>query len=607
MSLWGACTGGGDGATSTSNSRVLTLPPGCQPGMVCLVETTININGSTASIPGFSVVSGPDSPLSGHVNWLLSKVLTAADISAGSFTVSWGGSTGRCMAVGTVRTGVSGAPVVAYAGASSTISLDAPTVQAPADGSDVFTLAFSRIGSGKPVSASYPQGWTQGVQTATNMSSGVNWGGSTATKDVVGAAGTYGGETISFAGTATSASAYTVALAPSAPPTYTTATAVPVIARQTASASTEGTTRAALAGVLAIAAAATTVGVTAAQAPAQVAPQVSASTEAAVAVAAPVVAALQVSGATTGEQAVTLPAVAALGASGATVGESSAALGVQAALEAAGATEGRAVVAAPLAAGLRLFAQTVVTGTAAAPAPLQVDPEPTATTEGAAAITLPAAVRISLAPSTVGTAATSLPATVVIDLAAATEDRAAVATLPLAITPGLNATTEGQAAVAVPLSVRLVPAVPGAAPVTPTVRARLTRGLPHVATLTGEPAAGTLSGAAHTPTISEGDAVLEFTRTDRKPIMWDAVVMGADPTDAVATLVIDGDSHPMRLDTVTRTPGGWTVRATSVGLFAGPDAAGAGATPLITGAQPAVFTLTIGDTVLTDPDTITVT
>lgn len=213
MALRGACTGGGDGATNTSNTRVLTLPAGCQPGDVCVVETTININGSTATIPGFAVKSGPDSALSGHVNWLLTKTLTSADISAGSFTVTWS-SSGRTLAVGTVRSGITGIEQAAYNGTGSTTSITAPTVVTSEAGADVFTLAFSRIGSGQPVSASYPAGWTQGVQTATSMASGVNWGGSTATKDVVGAAGTYGGEVISFAGTATSASAYTIAGTP---------------------------------------------------------------------------------------------------------------------------------------------------------------------------------------------------------------------------------------------------------------------------------------------------------------------------------------------------------------------------------------------------------
>lgn len=612
MTIRGPLGGGNDGLTGATNTATLTLPAGCLPGDVAVWIATSNLPGQTESAtPAAVTASGPDIVGGNNTTYLQYRVLTQADIDTGRIVLTWTGS-GRVLAAGKVHTdvdlgtGVGDGLVFTYANTVTTPAT-LPTVTTPGDGWTVSAYCAARVGSGAAPTATYPTGYATDNAAATSFSSGVQYACSTAHRTDTGPAGTYGGGTVSWSGSFSNANMYLVALRPKAAPTYTTAAEAPVTVTEHAQASTTGTARAAQALTAGLAAAAVTVGAAAAPVPVQVAVQAQARTVAAVAAPAALNVAPTAVGATEGVTAAPAPARAALRAVAGTTGRATAMVDVTAALGAAGATSGAAVAPAPVVARLGARARTVVVGSAAADVPVTVRLSATAATAGATAASLPILTSPTARAGTIGTARVETALTVSPTAAATTEDiEPGAAAAPLAVHAGLGAQarTEGRAAVAAHLVARLRAALPI---LTPTFPARLTQGTVHVATLAGAAHAGTLNGTVHVPTISEGAAVLDFKRADRKPIMWDAVVLDADPTTASAALVIDGTAYPMRLTAITRQPGGWHVAAITTGLFAGPDAAGADATTLAAGEQAAVFTLAIGDTILTDTDTINVT
>jgi hypothetical protein len=208
MPLRGAMTGGNDGLTSALTSATMTLPAGCVPGDIGVILTASNITTSDATLDaGWGVIVGPISTGGNNRSSFWAKTLTATDIATGTVGVSWSGGSGRVICAGAV---LFGAEAVGAVG--SAVSATTPSVATAVLGSDVLLGASTRTAAPPAVASTYPAGFTKVVDAKTAISSGSNMAASLAMLTTPGAAGSYGGGTVTFSPAPSNAVTYAVAI-----------------------------------------------------------------------------------------------------------------------------------------------------------------------------------------------------------------------------------------------------------------------------------------------------------------------------------------------------------------------------------------------------------
>lgn len=222
MTFYGACTSDRDGATGTALDVNVTFPAGVQVGDVFVGGASINSSTGTCTATAGTntwTLSDPSGPRNQN-NVLLSfcyvRVLDATDIAAGGVRFRFG-STGRVIGQGDVFRGIDPAsPIataIAYSGTNAS-SMALPAVTTPVDGCDVGAFAMTRVSSGSAAAITLPAAWTKdGTSTSLNAS-GVNFNSAAGHLTTPGAAGSYGGGTITTSPSATHIAAYTVGLRP---------------------------------------------------------------------------------------------------------------------------------------------------------------------------------------------------------------------------------------------------------------------------------------------------------------------------------------------------------------------------------------------------------
>lgn len=197
----------GDGSTAADPSAAFTIPVTAQVGDVATV--IIETAGSpTISAPaGWTLRAGPSSPAGGGTAWCYTRTLTAGDPGS---TVTWSFSANQraCAILDVVRgvteTGILiGTPTV---GTGTTV----PTVGSVPAGAFFYVASAQRSGSTPPPDTSLP-GYTQGTRSANNPASGATVSAESFYK-IVGASGTYGGETATIANNPSGGAIYALAL-----------------------------------------------------------------------------------------------------------------------------------------------------------------------------------------------------------------------------------------------------------------------------------------------------------------------------------------------------------------------------------------------------------
>ena len=226
MTFYGACTSDRDGATGTALDVNVTFPPGTQVGDVFVGGASVNSSTGTCTATAGTntwTLSDPSGPRNQN-NVLLSfcyvRVLDATDVAAGGVRFRFG-STGRVIGQGDVFRGIDAAsPIataIAYSGTNNS-SMALPAVATPVDGCDVGVFAMTRVASGSAAVITLPAAFTKdGTSTSVNAS-GVNFNSAAAHLTAPGAAGSYGGGTITTSPAATHIAAYTVGLRPASTP-----------------------------------------------------------------------------------------------------------------------------------------------------------------------------------------------------------------------------------------------------------------------------------------------------------------------------------------------------------------------------------------------------
>jgi hypothetical protein len=199
-----ASSAAGNGGTASVSSLTLTLPAGSQAGDAAIIGLVFNWNGaslSSVSRTGWAT-DGPIDAGSGNRCYILTKVLDAADITAGTVTLTFAAASRAVAAMSVFDTNANTAPFKTRTG-GGTGTTTAPTVTTSQKNSDVVFLQSQVFaGAGQAPAVSFSGGITTDVNPRSNQASGANVGvtlGHIAAPTV----GSYGGGTMTGASTAT--------------------------------------------------------------------------------------------------------------------------------------------------------------------------------------------------------------------------------------------------------------------------------------------------------------------------------------------------------------------------------------------------------------------
>lgn len=179
MPVRGPCvkvSGGVDGATVTSLTSVLSLPVGAAAGDVIVICCTSATGSNTASAAinghSFTARSSPVTQSTTLRGYALTYTLVAGDIG-NNITVTWTGSSARCLAVGIGLFGVDETSIaLGTAFGQTTGNITPPPVTVSAGtAADVVIIAASRTNSGTTVATyTMPAGYTSDVYGALAIS-----------------------------------------------------------------------------------------------------------------------------------------------------------------------------------------------------------------------------------------------------------------------------------------------------------------------------------------------------------------------------------------------------------------------------------------------------
>lgn len=215
MTWVGACTGGGDGGTSTSASNTLTLPAGAAAGHWLIAVTVQNTGTSTVTgVNGWTTLDGPETFGSILRGYALKYQLTSADITAGSVASPAWNSGGRTVTFAECHSGLDSTtpfetvPAATVANASTAT---APAASTTVNGSDAITLVGARVASGTGADPGMPAGYTDDGVARTAFGSGVNISAAAAHLTSPGTAGAVGGGTVTSSPAASHLIVFTVA------------------------------------------------------------------------------------------------------------------------------------------------------------------------------------------------------------------------------------------------------------------------------------------------------------------------------------------------------------------------------------------------------------
>lgn len=168
MAVLGYCTGGS--STTAGATITLGLPAGAVAGSYLTISGTANLGSIQTATTDRGMtellsVSNANTTLRVYV---FGKVLTAADITAGSVTITWS-SSGRLSASGVVLSGTNGTPSTPVSAAAAASSVGMPTA---AGTGHVVLFGAARAASGTSPSISF-SGFTTGAQGTFSSASGV--------------------------------------------------------------------------------------------------------------------------------------------------------------------------------------------------------------------------------------------------------------------------------------------------------------------------------------------------------------------------------------------------------------------------------------------------
>jgi hypothetical protein len=199
-----ASSAAGNGATASASSLTLTLPAGSQASDAAVIGLVFNWNGaslSSVSRTGWTT-DGPIDAGNGNRCYLLTKVLDAADITAGTVTLTFAAASRAVAAMSVFDTNVNTAPFTTRTG-GGTGTTTAPTVTTTKDSSDVlFMQSQVFAGPGQAPAVSFTGSIITDTNPRSNQASGANVGLAFGHLEA-GAAGSYGGGTMTGASTAT--------------------------------------------------------------------------------------------------------------------------------------------------------------------------------------------------------------------------------------------------------------------------------------------------------------------------------------------------------------------------------------------------------------------
>jgi len=204
---------GNNASTGTTSSFTITFPAAAAVDDIAVV--TVNSLNTTVTLTtptGWTLSSGPDRA-SANSGWLLYKVLTSADITAGSVTLAFSAAQ-QCNAIMEVLRGATATGMLSALATDATSDTNAPSPSiASVPASAWFGLSFVyRIGATPPPDVGLITGYTQGARVASGNGASPEFSVE-CQYQIPGTAGTYGGETGTLATSGTNQTGLVYAIA----------------------------------------------------------------------------------------------------------------------------------------------------------------------------------------------------------------------------------------------------------------------------------------------------------------------------------------------------------------------------------------------------------